>query len=209
MRKANFATSHTEFETWIMWYGNFLRRLIEAQRIVRTKGEKLELVEALVLRCAVRWEVLVQEDIITSLNRDSSGYASALGLRLRKHLSRDECKAMLVGHRYLDFRSVADIKRFGKNYLSSAHNPFRAISSQCAEKIDEFMTMRNVLAHYSDFAWRSYHRFMQSKYNYKRVPEPGEFLIRPNTRSHEYRGSEYLRAFLQCSEDMRAAVSCR
>jgi hypothetical protein len=132
MKKANFDTSHTEFETWIMWYGNFLKRLIEAQRIVRTKVEKLELVEALVLRCAVRWEVLVQEDIITSLNRDSSAYASALGLRLRKHLSRDECKATLVGHRYLDFRSVADIKRFGKNYLSSAHNPFRAISSRCA-----------------------------------------------------------------------------
>ena len=209
MRKADFDTSHTEFEIWITWYGNFLKRLIEAQRIVRTKVEKLELVEALVLRCAVRWEVLVQEDIITSLNRDSSAYASALGLHLRKHLSRDDCKAMLVGHRYLDFRSVADIKRFGKNYLSSAHNPFRAISSQCAEKTDEFMTMRNVLAHYSDFAWRSYYRFMQSKYNYTRVPEPGEFLTRTNARSHEYRWSEYLRVFLQCSEDMRAAVSCR
>ena len=209
MRKANFDTSHTEFENWITWYGNFLKRLIEAQRIVRAKQEKLELVEALVLRCAVRWEVLVQEDILTSLNRDSSAYASALGLRLRKHPSRDDCKAMLFGHRYLDFKTVADIKRFGKNYLSSAYNPFRAISSQCAERIDEFMTMRNVLAHYSDFAWRPYHRFMQSKYNYKRVPEPGEFLARTNTKSHEYRWSEYLTAFLQCSGDMRTAVSCR
>ena len=209
MRKANFETNHTEFETWIMWYGDFLKRIIKARRIVKTKVEKLELVEALVLRCAVRWEVLVQEDIITSLNRDSSAYASALELRLRKHLSRDECKAMLIGHRYLDFRSIADIKKFGKNYLSSAHNPFQAISSQCEEKINEFMTMRNVLAHYSDFAWRSYHRFIQSKYNYMRVPEPGEFLIRLNMRSHEYRWSEYLRAFLQCSDDMKAAVSCR
>jgi len=78
MRKANFDTSHTEFETWIMWYGDFLNRLISAQRIVRTKIEKLELLEALALRCAVRWEVLVKEDIITSLNRDSSAYASAL-----------------------------------------------------------------------------------------------------------------------------------
>ena len=95
MRKADFNTNHTEFENWTVWYGSFLKRLIEAKRIIKTKEEKLELVEALVLRCAVRWELLVEKDIVTSLNQNSSAYASALNLRLRKHFSWDECKAML------------------------------------------------------------------------------------------------------------------
>ena len=110
-----------------------------------------------------------------------------------------------MGHRYVDFRSVSDIKKFAKNYLSPAHNPFKAISAECTQKIDEFMTMRNVLAHYSDLAWRSYRHFMRDKYKYKRVPEPGEFLVRSNTSSGEYRWSEYLRAFLQCSIDMKGS----
>jgi hypothetical protein len=90
MRKADFTKNHDEFEWWVLWYGDFLKRVIEAKRVIRTRFEKQELVEAMVLRCAVRWEFLVIEDIITSLNRDSTAYAKALNLRLRRHPSRDE-----------------------------------------------------------------------------------------------------------------------
>jgi hypothetical protein len=72
------------------------------------------LIEVSVHRVCARWDNLVQLDIITSLNRDSTRYAKELDLRLRKHLTRDECEAVLFGHRYLDFRSVGDIKTFGK-----------------------------------------------------------------------------------------------
>ena len=156
MKKSNFDINHIEFINWISWYGDFLQRLIESKRVVRTKFEKLELLEAFILRASVRWEVLVRNDIITSLNRDSSEYAKALNLKLRKHLSRDECKAILYGHRYLDFKGIDDLKSFGKKYLVQKFNPFEAIKKADAQKINEFLIMRNLLAHYSDLALRSY-----------------------------------------------------
>ena len=82
MRKIDFKIQHDEFEDWLVWYGDFIKKLIEARNVVKTKFEKLEILEALVSRCAVRWEVLIEEDIITSLNRDSSAYAKAVALAL-------------------------------------------------------------------------------------------------------------------------------
>ncbi|KKK67365.1 hypothetical protein LCGC14_2954780, partial [marine sediment metagenome] len=45
MRKADFRTNHREFDTWVMWYGDFLHRVLGAKRVVRTKFEKMELLE--------------------------------------------------------------------------------------------------------------------------------------------------------------------
>lgn len=206
MRKLDFHSNHNEFFTWIMWYGDFLQHVIEAKRVIKTKLEKLELIEAFVLRCAARWEVLCKEDIITSLNRDSSNYANKLGLRLRKHLSRDECRAILYGHRYIDFKSVDDLKSFGKKYLSPQLNPFEAIKPSESKLINEFLTMRNLLAHYSDFAWRSYSNLMNKKYHYNRIREPGAFLI-ALTKNKQYTWSVYFKAFLRASNDMIESVS--
>lgn len=207
MRKADFEKNHDEFEWFLVFYGDLFKRLIEARKVVRTKYEKEELVEALILRCAVRWELLVERDIITSFNRDSSAYACALGLRLRKHLTRDEVEAMVIGHKYLDFKSVEQIKDFGKKYLIESYNPFNAINPKCGDKINEFLTMRNLLSHYSSYAWRAYNKMMKNKYSYTRIPQPGAFLISLDSRTGNYRWAEYLLNFLKCSEDMRKAVS--
>jgi len=206
MRKADFIKNHLEFETWIKWYGDFIKKLIQAQRVIRTKHEKMELVEALVLRCAVRWEVLVEDDIIASLNRDSSFYAKALGLRLRKHFTRDETEAMVIGHKYLDFKSVAHIKDFAKKHLVPKYNPFNSVNKEMAETIDDFMKMRNFLSHYSSYSKRSYRAMMKRKHLYNRVPEPGAFLIMENRNTGQYRWAEYLLNFLKCSEKMRKSV---
>jgi len=77
-----------------------------------------ELLESFTFKIAARWEVLVIQDIITSLNHDSSRYSDEIGLRLRKHLTRDEAEAILVGHRFIDFKSIDDIKNFAKRHLS-------------------------------------------------------------------------------------------
>jgi hypothetical protein len=206
MRIVNFEKNHNRFEIWLATYWDLIERLIKAKKIIKNKFEKLELVEALVLRCAVRWEVLVENDIIISIGRDSSAYAENLGLRLRKRLTSDESKAIIIGHRYLDFKSVGDIKSFGKKYLVLAYNPFKAITPQMAEKIDEFLTMRNLLSHYSTYAWRSYKGFMGKRYFFKRIPEPGTFLLAKNPRSGNYRWLDYMVNFLNCSEKMRQSV---
>ena len=110
------------------------------------------------------------------------------------------------GYRYVDFRNVEEVKSFGKKYLTPQNNPFSGITKSDAKKINEFLIMRNLLAHYSDYAWRSYYKFMKNKYRYERVPEPGAFLITvlPN---NEYRWSKYLRTFAKVSDDMMKEVT--
>jgi hypothetical protein len=204
MKKCDFKGNHAEFNSWIAWYGEFIKRIIVSERVIRTREEKKELIEAIVLRIACRCEVLIEEDIVASINRDSSAYARALNLRLRPHRTRDECKAMVMGHRFLDFKSVGDVRSFGKRYLASTSNPFGAIPAAVGDVIDEFLTMRNLLAHYSDYSWRSYYGFMKKKYRYARVPEPGAFLISSDRRG--YRWTKYLLAFLEASDKMLKAV---
>jgi hypothetical protein len=207
MKKASFRTNHREFDEWINWYGRFILKLLSAQRVVRYKVEKLELVEALIHRVTVRWEVLVTRDIIISLNRDSSHYAAALGLRLRKHLTMDECEAILTGFRYLDFKSVGDVKGFGKKYLVERLDPFRSISSTHSKAIDEFLTTRNCLAHYSRRSWHAYRHALKSNHGLRRIPEPGEFLVSVNRQTHRFRWDEYLQSFLGASEQMLNSVA--
>lgn len=165
------------------------------------------MIEALVLRCAVRWERLVESDILASINRDSSGYSKKLGLSLRKHLTRDECEAIIIGHRYLDFKSVNDVKNFANKFLVKKYNPFVAITKDIEDKIDEFMLMRNLLTHYSSYTWRSYKQMMTKKYFYKKIPEPGAFLIKINRKNKNvYRWGEHIINFIDCSERMRKGV---
>jgi hypothetical protein len=207
VRKANFRSNHREFDSWIRWYGRFIQKLLSAQRVVRYKGEKLELLEALVHRVSVRWELLVEQDIIISLNHDASTYAKALGLKLRRHLTMNECEAILTGFRYLDFKGVGDVKGFGKKYLVERYNPFRAISADHTRQIDEFLVMRNLLAHYSRRAWMSYRHAIRTNHRLQRVREPGEFLAAVNPRTRRYRWDDYLRNFLDASSQMLAAVT--
>jgi len=207
MRKCSFEKNHREFEGWIRWYGQFISKLVLAKHVVRTKLQKLELMEALVLRCVVRWEVLVEQDIVASLNRDTSTYSAQTGLSLRKHLTRDECEAILVGHRYVDFRNVGAVKDFGKHYLSPKYDPFSAIPSKLATRIDDFICMRNLLAHYSKLAARTYQNRLAKRFSLRRIPEPGEFLNAVNPKSGMFRRDEYLHAFVETSELMVKAVT--
>lgn len=207
MRKSSFKKSHQEFEKWLDLYEAYMEELAQITAAKFAKRPiKTEIIEALVLRVAVRWERVVEEDIITSLNRDSSAYAAALGLRLRKHLSRDECIAMLIGTRYLDFKSVSDIKSFGTRYLTIKYNPFSGITTAAQNRIDQFFKIRNLLAHYSSFAFRSYRRMMKQDFKFTRIPEPGAFLLSKSPPGGPHRWHEFFQAFRLASSNMLAAV---
>ena len=67
--------------------------------------------------------------MVTSLNRDSTKYSTEIGLKLRKHLTKDESEAILIGHRYIDFKSVDDVKRFAKKHLVDKFNPFKLVDN--------------------------------------------------------------------------------
>ena len=204
MRKSSFQKNHDDFEETLDWYRDFIARIVGAQRVIRYKYEKTELVEALVLRIAALWETLVLEDLVDSLNRDPSKYAAETGLRLRRHLSRDECEAIIVGDGYRDFRSVDSAIDFAKKHLADAHNPFKLVPKHTIRPINEFCgTVRNYLSHYSSFARRRYHRMLTNQYGLKRMREPGDFLLATNKKSKNLRLVDYFGAFEAASVEMR------
>jgi hypothetical protein len=212
MRKLSFSENHKFFDAWIQVYDKLLLEVTHKLRFggfpkKLRRTLKAEFVEALALRCATRWEQLCEKDILASLNRNSSQYQKALGLRLRKHLTRDECHAIVIGHRYLDFKSVGDVKDFGKKYLVDRWNPFKGISSRHAKRIDEFLAIRNYITHYSSAATRAYRRILTNEFKYRRVIDAGHFLMALVRSSKQHRWGQFLDALLAASDEMRAAVS--
>lgn len=206
MRKTDFRNNHQKFDDWIWSFNDFIGDLVTDRRGGFSKSEKRELIEASVHRVCARWDNLVELDVVTSLNRDSTRYAKELDLRLRKHLTRDECQAVLFGHRYLDFRSVGDIKTFGKKHLIPTNNPFAAISPKIGETIDDFFVIRNLLSHYSRYAQRRYERRLRKKHTFKRLPQPGDYLLAVDRSTKMMRWTGYLEAFMDASEVMRKRV---
>lgn len=199
MNKTNFRKNHSNFEKQIDWYGKFLDRYL--YKLLQT--EQCELLEAFVLKIAVKWEVLVIQDIITSLNHDSIKYSKEIGLKLRKHLTKDESEAILIGHRYIDFKSVDDVKKFAKRHLSDKFNPFKLIDNASAKKINHFFAIRNYLAHYSSYSKRKYRTVLINDYNLRRVCEPGAFLLKIDKETKLYRWVDFIKTFLSISRLMR------
>lgn len=204
MKKSSFQKNHDDFEMWLYIYADLIDGILRAKRVIRDKNDKFELVEALMLRIASLWDMLVEEDLIDALNKDPSKYAEELQLRLRKQYSRDECEALLVGTRYLDFKSVEQVQDFAGRYLVDEHNAFRLIPADSRTLINEFtVTMRNYLTHYSSFTRRAYERLMKKKCRFKNIRQPADFLVARSRQSGNRRLDDYLDAFFTASEEMR------
>jgi len=198
VRKTSFDKNHTYFERWVDWYGNFL----DNHLYKLSQFEQHELLEAFVLKIAVKWEVLAIQDMITSLNRDSTRYSAEIGLKLRKHLTKDESEAILIGHRYIDFKSVGEVKKFAKKHLADKFNPFKLIDNDSSKKIDHFFAIRNYLAHYSSYSKRKYKAILTKDYNLRRKCEPGVFLSKVDKKTQLYRWVDFINTFLIVSRSM-------
>ena len=207
MRKAAFEINHKKFDDWLWSYSDFILDLIDSEKLARTKYQKSELLELAVLKVCMRWDVLIEQDIITSLNRDSSIYAKKIGLNLRKHMTRDECEAMLIGHRFLDFRSAGDVKGFGKKHLNPKYNPFGAITGELIKIIDNFFIIRNIVAHGSRYAWHTYTAMIKKNHSFKKIPKLGDYLLGVDRKTKNIRWTIYIEAFLETSNLMLKRVS--
>jgi hypothetical protein len=206
MKKASFEVNHDNFEVCLDIYHQLSYRIVEAKHIVGEWEDKKELIEALVLEVSGEWEVLTRDDIIVSLNRDNSVYANTLNYNLPKHLSKDVCEAIIVGHKYFDFKDVDELKSFGKKHLSRKLNPFQYISNNCGKKIDEFISIRNYIAHLSSRAERVYINKVLKPRNINKCIRPGEFLLAGSGYTHS-RFCDYLNNFEKTSTDMRTVIN--
>lgn len=200
MRKADLKKNHDSFDGALARYRSFMQRVVDAQRVIKTKTEKQDVAESILLRLCAHWERFVDEHLVDCVNCDHSQLNEFLGVTIPRHPSRDVCQAVLYGSGYKDFRSFGDLKGFTKKVLPDDSNPFLKVSSAHAEKIDEVLKIRNYIAHYSAAARRALDRMYKQSYTLSRFEEPGRFLLANNGR----RLWSYFNTFEGASTDMKA-----
>jgi hypothetical protein len=200
VRKADLKKNHDPFDQAVGRYRGFMERIVDAQRVIRTKTEKQDLPESVLLRVCAHWERFVDEHLVDCVNVDHSQLDEFLGVSIPRHPSRNVCQAVLFGGGYRDFRSFGDLKGFAKKVLPDASNPFLEVTTTDTRKIDEVFKIRNYLAHYSAAARRALDRVYKDQYNMRRFQEPGRFLLAANGK----RLWSYFDAFENASEKMKA-----
>jgi hypothetical protein len=203
MRKADLAKNHDWFEEQIDWYMTFLRRTIGAQDIIKERHDKVEIIEASILRICAFWESFIIEELIDCLNLDCSKFSAHLRLSLPKDMSKDMCAAVLLGDRYLDFKGVSDMKGFANKVLCDENNPFKLIENPMAKKIDEVYVIRNYLSHLSRNSERRLRQMYQNSYNLRNFVRPGDFLLSYRAR----RLYQYIESFFRSSKQMRGIIT--
>lgn len=206
MKKASTKVTLRNFIEELHWYIWFLNKIVAAKRVVGQPDEKVEVLEAFVFKVAALWEVLAEDLLIDCLNKDTSRYAEYKGMALSKNLTRNVCAAMLTGLDYLDFKSVGHTRATARKILVPAHNPFQAISKAAARRIDEFFTIRNYLAHYSDHAQRSLMDKYRNNHGLTRFVRPGQFLYAYSRANTHIRFGDYIGAFLEAADDIAKSL---
>jgi len=202
MRKGSLNLTFDNFVGWLKWYDEFLEKIYRSQRVVKTSDEKAEIFEAFVTRIDAIWHLFVEDLLIDCLNRDTSQYAKHTGTTLPKHLPREQCKVMVTGLGYFDFKSVGDIKKTARSILTIGCNPFKKIPKDAAKMIDQFSKIRNYVVHYSYVSRRALLNMYRTEYRMKSFREPGRFLMAMDPQVGHVRFSSYIGAFIDATYEM-------
>lgn len=196
MRKASLKRTLLDFQMNMGWDIYLLTKIEKAKRIIGSLDEKRSVFEVFVFRICANWEILVEDLLIDCLNKDTSQYSEYTGFQIRRNMSRDECKAIIMGTGYLDFKGISDLKKNAKKILIPNYNPFKRIPHINGMKIDEFFSMRNYLAHYSDAAKRSLRNIYETQYGLHTFRQPGEFLLAKDKTDNISRMDVYIDNFI-------------
>ena len=200
MRKADLKKNHKTLDDSIQRYRSFLERIIAAQRVIKLVQEKRDIAESVLLRLCANWERFVDEHLVDCVNVDDSQLEEFLGVPVPSHPSKNLCTALIFGDGYRDFASYGQLKGFTKKLLPTNSNPFLAVTTTQAKRIDEVYTIRNYLSHYSGKSKRALHRMYQKEYGMTNFLQPGRFLLAYEAR----RLWAYFDAFDGASARMKA-----
>ena len=202
MRKSSFEDTFDRFFYWINWYTDLLVKVTEDKRVISFANEKKEIYEAFVLKICATWEIFVEELLVNCLNRDTSQYADYKAVKIPKNLSSNVCMCLITGLGFFDFKSAGDIKGIAKKILVNKFNPFPAIPKKDAARIDEFLIIRNYLAHYSAKSKQSLMCIYKKNYDFKNFREPGDFLFANDKQTKQIRFANYIDSFLNAADEM-------
>ena len=200
MRKSDLKKNHQPLDTAIVRYRGFMHKVLATQGVIETPQEKRDVAESVLLRLCAHWEKFVDEHLVDCINRDPSKLSAYFAVKIPRNPSWDLCHALIIGAGYTDFRSFGELKGLSKKLLPDDSNPFLAVTTAHAGRIDEVYRIRNYLSHYSEKAKRSLKNLYREQYDMERFLEPGQFVLGYGAR----RLWTYFDSFSAASADMFA-----
>lgn len=186
------------FENYIDWNEKYIAivgHIVNDDGVLPSKSDQCEVMEAFALKICTQWSILCEELLIDALNHDASQYGKYMNLRIPKHNSRDTCEAMIAGLSYFDFKSMRELENVARNILVPNYNLFSVVSRQMQIRIDEFILIRNFIAHGSNKAERALLKMYKDRWRMERFREPGDFLLSFDPKSRQRRINIYLKNF--------------
>jgi hypothetical protein len=152
---------------------------------IKSKKEKVILLEALLLRTCAHWESFIAKEIILLINMDSTNFKMHMELPENTKLNLKLIRAILYSDKYNNFHEVGHFKTYFSKLLVNEYNPFPKISNEQSKKINFTYTIRHYLSHYSEFSKKKLHKAYIEFYGYKLFQEPGVFLLKEKGKYFE------------------------
>jgi hypothetical protein len=208
MRKASVQRTLRELKRLAALYERTFEDVINCPSFIFDTEQKSELVEALAIRLCTTWSFSVEDLMVDCLNRNSTKFAETVhAKRLPKNLPRSQCELLLRGTGYFDIKNVRDLNDKAKKYLVSSHNPFKSISTSDATKINDLITIRNFVTHYSTKSRHAlYEQVYKNVHRRKKFNHPGPFLIAKDRKTGRARMHTYFDAINSAATSMASAL---
>ena len=200
MRKADLSQNHKLLDDSIDRYHEFLERVIKAKSVIRTRQEKRDIAESVLLRLCANWERFLEEHLIDCVNVNPSGLDKFLGVPVPAHPSKNLCAALIFSDKYRSFASFDELKSFSRKLLPDDSNPFLAVTRNQIKYINEVYKIRNYLSHYISKSRRLLKNMYSKEYRLNSFLQPGHFLLARNAK----RLWNYFKAFEGASDKMKS-----
>lgn len=170
--------NHTELEHNIE---NIIQHGLE---LIRSKSQLLNndkkdlIIEGLLLRACAYWEEFLEKEVIYLVEIDQSKIIQELELPANVRLNRRVIKAILFSNTYKSFHDIERSMNFFKTYISDNSNLFIGLPKDLLKKNQMVYTLRNYLAHHSEFAEKKLRQEYNKTFGYTRFMQPGRFLTK-------------------------------
>jgi hypothetical protein len=205
MRKADLKKNHKLYEKWIGKFRVATEKYLKATYIISTVLEKRLLAETMVVRLCGNWEYLINEDLVSCVNKHPSKLSEYFGVKISKHPSKNLCRALIIGAGYKDFKNCANLIDYSKKVISDGCNPFPKISAANRKKVDEAFIIRNYVLHLSAVSKRRLKDIYTNDYKLRKFIEPGKFLL----ANKALRIWQYFKAFESAGNDIKKHIGIK
>jgi len=170
--------NHTQLEHSIENIIHHGLELIRSKLYLLNNEKKNLIIEGLLLRECAYWEKFIEIEVVYLVEIDQNKIIREFDLPSNVNLNRRVIKAMLFSNTYKSFHDIERSMSFFKTYIAGNFNLFNDLTKDQLKKTLMLYTLRNYLAHYSEFSEKKLRQEYRNTYGYSKFMQPGKFLTK-------------------------------